>query len=244
MRLKRWLVRLFKLKIRKERIFGLTVHLLNYKTFTSLFRQMFITKEYFFTSETSHPFIIDCGSNIGMSVLFFKQLYPESRILAFEPDSDTFEVLKKNVEDNDLHEIEVFNKAVSDREGSVRFYSNPSSPGSLSMSTYRNRHAGKESVVETVELSPYITKQVDFLKMDIEGSEGRVIEELAKQDKLKLIKEMVLEYHHHIEPKDDTLSRILDILENNGFGYQLRSHLNVPFKREEFQDILIYAYQK
>ena len=55
---------------------------------------------------------------------------------------------------------------------------------------------------------------------------------------------MVIEYHHHIEPKEDNLSVILKILEDNGFGYQMISLTQRFPARETFQDILIYAYQK
>ena len=82
------------------------------------------------------------------------------------------------------------------------------------------------------------------MKMDIEGAETLVIEELSKKNKLKLIKQMVIEYHHHIDPKDDKFSKILRILEENDFGYKISSTLKSPLNREKFQDILIYAYKK
>jgi len=226
-------------------MFGFTVHLFNYKTFTSLFRQMFITREYYFTSATSHPFIIDCGSNIGMSVLFFKRLYPESTVLAFEPDRETFNLLEKNVRGNNLDNVEIFNKAVSDSDGAIDFYSNPDNPGALTMSIYSTWNPEKISYkVETVKLSRYITKPVDFLKMDIEGSEYVVIEELAQQDKLRLIHEMLMEYHHHMNPGEDRLGKMLAVLEENGFGYQIHSVLKMPFQKEQYQNLMIYAYQK
>ena len=82
------------------------------------------------------------------------------------------------------------------------------------------------------------------MKLDIEGAEDLVIEELSQSGKLKLINEMVIEYHHHIEPKEDNFSNILKKLENNGFGYQIKSLTQTILNRETFQDILIYAYQK
>ena len=55
---------------------------------------------------------------------------------------------------------------------------------------------------------------------------------------------MAIEYHHHMKPEDDNLSKILKILEENGFGYQVNTYLRPPLNKNEFQDILIYAYQK
>src|SRR6478752_2497070 len=50
-----------------------------------LFREIFMRGDYYFESDNAQPTIIDCGSNIGISVLFFKRLFPQCRIIAFEP---------------------------------------------------------------------------------------------------------------------------------------------------------------
>ncbi len=55
---------------------------------------------------------------------------------------------------------------------------------------------------------------------------------------------MCIEYHHHINPKNDVLSEMLKILEKEGFGYQISTFLRPPFDKWKFQDILIYVYQK
>ena len=55
---------------------------------------------------------------------------------------------------------------------------------------------------------------------------------------------MVIEYHHHIIKEDDVMSRMLKLLETAGFGYQIDSNLSRPLDQKQFQDILIYAYQK
>jgi FkbM family methyltransferase len=228
-----------------ETVFGFRVNFFDYRVFTSLFKQMFITREYYFQSKTENPFIIDCGSNIGMSVLFFKWLYPESTVLAFEPDRATFNLLEKNVRGNNLKNVEIFNKAVSDSDGTIEFYSNPNNPGALTMSIYSTWNPEKIAYkVDTVKLSRHITKTVDFLKMDIEGAEVMVIGELAKNGKLRFIREMVMEYHHHMEPSRDLLGKMLATLEENGFGYQMQTALKPPFRKEQYQNLIIYAYQK
>src|SRR5262245_6977657 len=55
-------------------------------SFVYMFEEIFAKASYSFHSDTDRPLIFDCGSNIGMSVLFFKKLYPTARITAFEPD--------------------------------------------------------------------------------------------------------------------------------------------------------------
>lgn len=246
LRLIRFIDRLLCLGIRKEQIFGMKVKFFDYRTFTKLFSQAFITKEYYFQARTDKPFIIDCGSNIGMSVLLFKLMYPKCDILAFEPDYDTCTMLESNIVDNNLKSVSMINKALANEDGTINFYSDPSTPGSMTMSVYNNmpQQCVKENIVETVTLSKYIHKEVDFLKMDIEGSEHMVIEDLVRENKLHLINEMVIEYHHHKDLHHDTLATMLSALETCGFGYQIRARLKVPFQKETYQDLIIYAYNK
>jgi hypothetical protein len=80
--------------------------------------------------------------------------------------------------------------------------------------------------------------------MDIEGAETEVLSELCAAGKLNLIKQAVVEYHHHIDKDADSLSTVLGMLETAGFGYQINAVLRRPFKAGWFQDVLIYAYQK
>src|SRR6516164_4426665 len=49
------------------------------------YKDEFIQQIYHFESSSTNPLIIDGGSNIGMSILYFKRLYPNARIVGFEP---------------------------------------------------------------------------------------------------------------------------------------------------------------
>ena len=51
-------------------------------------KDIFVRRIYHFESHRSDPLIIDCGSNIGLSILYFVSTYPSSRVIAFEPDPD------------------------------------------------------------------------------------------------------------------------------------------------------------
>ena len=225
-------------------IAGYNVKFLTYDFLLFLFNEVFLNQEYCFTTNTKKPFIIDCGSNIGMSVLYFKMIYPNSEILAFEPDKDAFGCLAENIKANQLLDVLPNQKALSNKEGSVNFYYDQENPGSLNMSTLRERQSKQKQTVEAVRLSKYIEREVDFLKMDVEGVEQDILEDLNQEGKLGYIKQMVIEYHHHIVGDRDVLSQTLKLLENSGFGYQIEGRMDRPFARRQFQDIIIYAYQK
>lgn len=231
----------------EENVLGARMQVLDYRAFVDVFSEIFVRRDYFFESESKTPLILDCGSNIGMSVLFFKQLYPGSRIIAFEPDRQTFNALERNVQNNRWENVEVHNQAIFPTDGFVEFYSDPGHPGSLAMSTARERFPGREVTsqkVEAVRLSPFVQGEVDLLKMDIEGAEVSVLHELAEAGKLKWIKEMFIEYHHHLNPEEDRLSQMFGLFEENGFGCQIHCPFKRPFVRRAFQDIQIYAYRR
>src|SRR5215471_7593686 len=77
-------------------IFGEPLELIDASSFIWMYREIFDLEIYRFNAKTKRPYIIDCGANIGLSVLYFKQLYPESQIVAFEPDEAVFAVLSRN----------------------------------------------------------------------------------------------------------------------------------------------------
>lgn len=201
---------------------------------------------YYFNTKKSHPFIIDCGSHIGKALIFFKKLYPNSKIIVFEPDNRKFKILKKNVETNNLKGVKMYNKAVYNYDGTINFYYDLDHPSYLGTTVKDNRLTKDYEKVESVLLSNYINETVDFLKMDIEGDEDLVIEELSRRNKLKLVKEMSIECHSlkDQELERDNFSKILGILIENGFNYQISTHLRPPFIRGRSQNILLYAYQK
>ncbi len=225
-----------------EKLLGYTVHFFDYDSIELLFEEVFITDEYRFQTDNPAPYIVDCGSNIGMSILYFKKLYPKARILGFEANPKTYGLLKKNLETNQLKDVEVFNYALSDKRQPVHFYFNPERPGDMGASALREGAREAEVTVDGVLLSDYITGPVDFLKMDIEGSEDVVIPELARTGKLPLINQMIMEYHHHVQPEEDRLSTLLGALEGNGFGYQISTFCQ--FEKRKEQQMLIYAYRK
>ena len=99
--------------------------------------------------------------------------------------------------------------------------------------------------MEAVRLSECLDEEVDFLKMDIEGSETAVLHELSSSGKLRRIRQMAVEYHHHLRPEADDLSGFLRVLEESGFGYQLQTRcFRRPLSGPRFQDVLIYAFRK
>ena len=69
----------------QEQVLGQNIAFYDYSIFATIFAEVFLTDVYFFRS-TGRPRIADAGANIGVSVAYFKALYPDCHVLAFEPD--------------------------------------------------------------------------------------------------------------------------------------------------------------
>jgi len=54
-----------------DRLLNFNITFFTYYDLQHLFYEIFVREIYAFKAQTSTPFIIDCGSNIGMSILYF-----------------------------------------------------------------------------------------------------------------------------------------------------------------------------
>lgn len=208
--------------------------------FYILYDEIFMGKLYYFETEKEKPFIVDCGSNIGISIMFFKQLYPNSEILGFEPSSHNFELLQKNISNNNLKNITIENKALFNKISSIKLYGEGTPKGSIDKNNPHN--PTNYEVVKTTVLSKYINKEVDLLKLDVEGSESLILKELDSKQKLGFIKKIIMEYHHFTT--QNNLSSLLEILERNNFVYQICSDQHPPIEHRLAQHFFIYAYKR
>ena len=225
-----------------------SVKLLNYKvtgysynTIRHLFVEIFVLKEYLFSSQISNPIIIDCGSNIGMSILFFKNKFPESTIIGIEANPNAFTLLQKNIKVNNLQNIELYNIALSSHTGELSFFIDENL-GSLTASQNQSRGGKSEHVVKAEKLSKIIQKfsSIDLIKMDIEGSEIEVISDLFISNTLNIANEYIIEYHHNIETDKSKLSDFLAKFEQNGFNYNIKSSYQ---EKGDTQDVILHFYK-
>lgn len=145
--------------------------------------QVFVAEEYDGFLPPDASLVIDAGANVGSATAWFRIRYPGARVIAVEADPLVVERLRRNVGADPM--VEVVHAALSDTDGKVSFV-----PGRWSVvgrlkhpgdSTPGSTHAGAEAVeVESVTLDALSRRvgrgaRIDFLKLDVEGSEWRVL---------------------------------------------------------------------
>src|SRR5688572_8635835 len=67
-------------------LLGAPVRCVDGASFVASYSEIFKRGIYRFETPSESPQIIDCGANIGLSVIYFKRLFPAARITAFEAD--------------------------------------------------------------------------------------------------------------------------------------------------------------
>lgn len=210
---------------------GMKLHVTDFISVAWQLKEFFDDGRMNFKAASDRPIIYDCGANVGVSVLYYKKLYPKAIIKAFEPDPKVFECLKKNLTENSISDVELFDKAIWSNNNGVSFGSEGADGGSVFFE-------GNKITLPSIRLKDLLEKEtvIDLLKMDIEGAELEVL--LDCKDELKKIKHLFIEYHSWIASKQE-LDILLKILTDIGFRYYIHSIgevLKQPFIEQNFSN--------
>ena len=180
--------------------------------------------EYYVPPALAPKVILDIGSNLGGSILYFHSVFPDAAIIGFEPHPETFEVLRRNVAD--LPGVSVFNYGLGAGDAAVtipfegpnfgRFRLAPRAivdPDAVRSVECQIRHAG--DTLRSLGLS-----QVDLIKIDCEGSELDVFT-TAPEELITRCRWIVGEMH------DASAFEILALLASH-FDFDMRKQMFSP----------------
>lgn len=190
-----------------------------------IINEIFKEKIYCFETNQKEPIVIDCGSNVGYSITFFKSIYPKSIIYGFEPDKSTYECLKQNIASEKFESVTLSNKMVGDINGIVEFYISDDEENPYKvpiMSIYPNNLAHHKLFVDSIDFGEFVNQfhTVDFCKIDIEGAESLVLKSLIKHGTLTKVNEFTIEYHHWVN-QEYSLEDMITIFEDKNFKYKI-----------------------
>lgn len=137
--------------------------------------------------------VIDIGANIGYYTLIFAKLVGENgKVLAFEPDPTNFELLKKNINVNGYHNVDLQQKAVCDQKQKINlFLSDDNKMDHRIIDPKDGRRSIEIDGVSLDEFLPPDQKMVNFIKIDAQGAEFQILkgmsQTLQKNKDLKVI---------------------------------------------------------
>ncbi len=192
--------------------------------------------------------VLDIGANIGYYTLIFARIVGENgKVFAFEPDPTNFSLLKKNVEINGYKNVELMQKAVSNKTEKIKLYLSRDNSGDHRI---YDSSDGRQSIeIESIRLDDYFKDYngaINFIKMDIQGAEGGVVQGmsnlLGKQKNITIITEFwpIGLKRFGVEPDE-----CLNLLLNSGFKlYELNQRKKIIMPVDIQKLLEIYTPEK
>lgn len=190
----------------------------NYFEIDELKKEFFEFKNGKLGKELQGKTVIDIGANIGNHTLFYANELKAGKIICFEPQKEHFQLLKKNIELNNLEKIvECHCVGLSDKKGTA------------TVKEYFDYNTGQNILEETVggeiqllTLDEFHFTEIYLIKIDVEGMEYSVLKgafETIQNNKPYII----------VESFENNFVRIRDILENFGYKYERISSADYLF---------------
>jgi protein O-GlcNAc transferase len=115
---------------------------------------------------------LDIGANIGNHSVYFSNHCPSTKVISLEPERECFNFLRANMTANSVKEFEVYNVGAWD-ENKKAYLSKFSSYKDMGLSRIVNEPTDYE--VDLVSLDEFIDEEVGLIKVDVEGSEPKVL---------------------------------------------------------------------
>ena len=160
--------------------------------------------------------VIDAGGYEGTFAIYAARAVGETgRVIVFEPDTENCRKLEANIRLNGLTNVIVVNKALWSEDKTLKFNNKHTAGASFFFNA--SPHVVEIPAVSIDnELERLGISKVDFIKMDIEGSEIRAIEGAKKMLMNNAVNLAVASYH--IISGEETSSEVEAVLQR--FGYE------------------------
>ena len=194
---------------------SLKVHLRINSSDILVFNQIFLNEEYKYVvdliakNKIEVKAIVDLGSNIGLSALYFRRHFPNSLIVCVEPDKDNFEILEQNTLINKVSNFTLINAGIWHTNTDLSINRDFRDRKSWSITLDENHDDSlQNSNIKGITIDHLIDQQkidkIDFLKIDVEGAERYLFDvSIASLNFLNNLKVLAIELHEEFIKEDD-----------------------------------------
>jgi FkbM family methyltransferase len=181
------------------------------------YNEMFVERKYDCYNLNNLDVVLDIGANNGLFSLLMEQ-QGAKKIYAFEPNQQSLVNLRHMFRNTDA--VEIIEKAVYTSDEPLEFFIDPNNTtiGSVSEAHVRESTAGLQKItVPAISLQTFIADthldKISLIKMDIEGAEYAIMEQLDKNIYDK-VDSFLIEFHDN---SDGRVVKLIDTLKQNGY---------------------------
>jgi FkbM family methyltransferase len=180
------------------------------------YNEMFVNGQYDCYNIENLDTVFDIGANNGLFTLYLLNKGCK-KVYAFEPNNKTEKNIKSILKDYDNYEL--IKKAVYTHDDGITFYTseNNSTIGSINRSHVLAQGYAAENTVESISLNTFIQEngitKIDLIKMDVEGAEYDVIENLEDYI-FDITDSFLIEYHSN---QNGVAKKMVEKILSHGF---------------------------
>lgn len=179
--------------------------------------------------------IIDAGGHIGVFSFFASKISKSNKIFAFEPAKENFELFRKNIKENSIKNIFLFNYGLGEKSKELELLVSPgrNTANSLKETGLMKDKNSKTEKIKIISIDKFVEekrlKRIDFIKIDTEGYEKQIL--IGAKNTIKKFKpKLAIAAYHYKNDKKEIPEIVKSI--NNNYYYKLS-------KRAE-EDLIFY----
>lgn len=165
--------------------------------------------------------VLDAGGFDGhVATLMATMVGSEGKVFSFEPDTNNQQKIMANKLLNGLNNVELVKKGLWSSNTELRFYSN----GTVASSIFFDPGTSKETIIKVTSIDHFAKEKelpkIDFIKMNIEGSEIEAIK--GSFDTLKRFKPKIAVTADHTVDGIQTYPEIIRLLTGANYNTRLK----------------------
>ncbi len=154
-------------------------------------------------------FIVDAGSNIGCTTLYFLAFNARAKVVAIEPSIDNVQLSKHNVTQNGFDENVIFlQKGLWYRDEQLAISSDFRDGLDWSKTTSPVKGGEIRSITPEQVYADLRSPTIDLFKIDIEGAEAGLFSADADTAWLDSVKMITIEIHHEFGVDQPIVARL------------------------------------
>ncbi|MDJ0556617.1 MAG: FkbM family methyltransferase, partial [Microcoleaceae cyanobacterium MO_207.B10] len=145
-------------------------------TFYELAELEFIRKNL----NSSNPVIVDIGANTGNHLVYFAKIMNAAKVIPMEFHPEVIDILNRHILINQVSNVDLSKLGYALGKNSGKYFIKEHPAKDLCLTEISDTNNGNSREVQVVTLDGIITEKIDFIKVDVQGTEIDALEGAKK----------------------------------------------------------------